>query len=192
MSASNVHISTNAEFHSQLTTLRDRSLPSREVRSLVASLSSLICAEALASPYSSPRLALAVILRSGLAMSDPFLSLLPAAQDVVVYHLGLFREKETLEPVEYYNKLPLKDQKIKHAFIVDPILATGGTAGAAINILRYDLFLKVFLLHSFSPFVAYLFLFLWFYFLYFVLFWFLSSRAFVISSILINVQGMGS
>ena len=70
-------------------------------------------------------------------MADPFLAQLETDSNrVVTYHLGLFREKATLEPVEYYNKLPMRDSKIRHAFIVDPLIATGGTAAAAIGILK--------------------------------------------------------
>lgn len=70
-------------------------------------------------------------------MSDSFLAQFPPAADVTVYHLGLFRERETLQPVEYYNKLPVKHVRIKRAYVVDPLIATGGTAAAAISILRY-------------------------------------------------------
>ena len=70
-------------------------------------------------------------------MADPFLAQLETEENrVVTYHLGLFREKKTLEPVEYYNKLPAKDEKIRHAYIVDPLIATGGTAAATIAILQ--------------------------------------------------------
>jgi len=70
-------------------------------------------------------------------MADPFLAQLETEENrVVTYHLGLFREKKTLEPVEYYNKLPAKDERIRHAYIVDPLIATGGTAAATIAILQ--------------------------------------------------------
>ena len=99
-------------------------------------LTTILAVEATSTPVQSSKVALIVVLRSGLAMSDPFLSQLSPDVNVAVYHLGLFRERETLEPVEYYNKLPLKDQRIKHAYIVDPLIATGGTAAAAIAILK--------------------------------------------------------
>lgn len=69
-------------------------------------------------------------------MSDAFLSQFGEDVDIVVYHLGLFREHGTLEPVEYYNKLPQKDPRIQRAYIVDPLIATGGTMLAAIQILK--------------------------------------------------------
>ncbi|GAB7349922.1 hypothetical protein MBLNU459_g0625t1 [Dothideomycetes sp. NU459] len=133
---SNVRVSQNSSFAAKLDQLRDRSLKPLEVRSITAELTELLSKEAIVAPLPDEKIAVVVILRSGLAMSDPFLSQLPKNADVVVYHLGLFREKETLQPVEYYNKLPPKDSRINHAYILDPLLATGGTAGAAINILR--------------------------------------------------------
>ena len=72
------------------------------------------------------------ILRAGLGMVDPLLDLIPQAQ---VWHLGLYRDEETAQPVEYYAKLP--DQKpVDVAFVVDPMLATGGSATAALETLR--------------------------------------------------------
>lgn len=72
------------------------------------------------------------ILRAGQGMVDPFLSLIPNAR---VHHLGLYREKATLLPVEYYNKLPAVCS-IDTGFVVDPMIATAGTAIAAVNILK--------------------------------------------------------
>jgi uracil phosphoribosyltransferase len=69
-------------------------------------------------------------------MQDSFLDQAPSELVVVVYHLGLFRDPVSLEPVEYYNKLPARDPSIEHAYIVDPLIATGGTAAAVIDILR--------------------------------------------------------
>lgn len=80
-------------------------------------------------------------------MTDAFLSHFEASLPAVkisVYHLGLFREKGTLEPVEYYNKLPVRDQALKHAYVLDPLLATGGTAAAVISILRYAIYIIIF------------------------------------------------
>jgi uracil phosphoribosyltransferase len=77
------------------------------------------------------------ILRSGLQMVSSFLALLPS--DTAVHHLGLFRDKHTLAPVEYYNKLPALEAQGQHvdvAFVVDPIIATGGTAATVVAILR--------------------------------------------------------
>jgi uracil phosphoribosyltransferase len=82
------------------------------------------------------RLCLVPVLRSGLGMSEAFLSLLPSTTEI--HHLGLFREEHTLSAVEYYNKLPhpKKSGHIDTAFIVDPIIATGNTACAAIQIMK--------------------------------------------------------
>lgn len=61
--------------------------------------------------------------------------MLPSTE-VPIYHLGLFREKTTLSPVEYYNKLPTKEEPYDVAFVLDPIIATGGTAEAVIQTLK--------------------------------------------------------
>ncbi|KAF7559199.1 hypothetical protein G7046_g4966 [Stylonectria norvegica] len=122
---------------SSLTKLRDLSLKPSAVRRAVAEMTTLVSKHVTkASNLAGEKVAVIVVLRSGLAMMEPFLDTISDDADVVVYHLGLFREKQTLSPVEYYNKLPPKDPKITHAFILDPLVATGGTAEAAINILR--------------------------------------------------------
>lgn len=133
---SNVRVSSSSAFAEKLAILRDRSLSSKQVRLLVAEMSTILSSEVIPSIESGSKIALVVILRSGMAMSDPFANQLPDDINIVIYHLGLFREKKTLEPVEYYNKLPIKDPKIKKAYIVDPLIATGGTAEAAIGILK--------------------------------------------------------
>lgn len=157
----NAKVSTNPTVHANLERLRDRSLPAPTVRALTNTLSSLLALEtALPAPVSKslsstkssngvstttpapisapamPKVAVIVILRAALAMTDSFLTHLEPHADISVFHLGLFRDKNTLEPVEYYNKLPLKDSRIREAYILDPILATGGTAGAAIGVLK--------------------------------------------------------
>ena len=78
------------------------------------------------------KLAVVPILRAGLGMVDGMLSMIPAAK---VGHIGLYRNEETLEPVEYYCKLP-KDCAEREVFVVDPMLATGGSATAAITMLK--------------------------------------------------------
>lgn len=78
------------------------------------------------------RTAVVPILRAGLGMVEPFLNLLP---DVEVRHLGIYRNEETAEPVSYYNKLP-DDNPVDAAFVVDPMLATGGSASAVIETLK--------------------------------------------------------
>ena len=72
------------------------------------------------------------ILRAGLGMVDGMLSLIPAAK---VGHIGLYRDPETLQPVEYYCKLP-QDIEERHLIVLDPMLATGGSAAAAIDFLK--------------------------------------------------------
>lgn len=73
-----------------------------------------------------------LILRAGLGMADGILKLIPKAK---VGHIGLYRDPETLQPVEYYSKLPV-DVEMRELIIVDPMLATGGTAIAAIDLLK--------------------------------------------------------
>ena len=72
------------------------------------------------------------ILRAGLGMVDAMLELMPTAQ---VWHLGLFRDERTLRPVEYYNRLP-DSATVDLCLILDPMLATGGSATAAIEVLK--------------------------------------------------------
>ena len=78
------------------------------------------------------RIGLIPILRAGLGMVDAMLELMPTAE---VWHLGLFRDERTLRPVEYYNKLP-DSATVDLCLILDPMLATGGSATAAIEVLK--------------------------------------------------------
>lgn len=78
------------------------------------------------------KMAIVPILRAGLGMVEGMLTMIPAAK---VGHIGLYRNEETLEPVEYYCKLP-KDCAERDVFVVDPMLATGGSASAAITMLK--------------------------------------------------------
>jgi uracil phosphoribosyltransferase len=78
-----------------------------------------------------PRIGLTPILRAGLGMADALLKLFPSAP---VYHLGLFREKVSLQPVEYYSKLP-SVPPVDAVFLLDPLVATGRTACAALSML---------------------------------------------------------
>jgi uracil phosphoribosyltransferase len=72
------------------------------------------------------------ILRAGLGMVDGILEMIPGAQ---VWHLGIYRDEETLRPISYYNKLPI-DPTVQVCLILDPMLATGGSATAAIHVLK--------------------------------------------------------
>lgn len=78
------------------------------------------------------RIAAVPILRAGLGMVDPLIELIPDAE---IWHLGLYRDEETARPVRYYDKLPL-DNPTNTAFVIDPMLATGGSAAMAIETLK--------------------------------------------------------
>ncbi len=129
-----------------LRTLRNRTTPPAEFRRLVQRLSILLAYEATKdlalapTPVETPlarttghaldqRIGLVPILRAGLGMVDPVLNLIPDAE---VWHLGFYRDEKTLRPVEYYKKLP-KDAPVDVALILDPMLATGGSAVAALE-----------------------------------------------------------
>ena len=133
--------------------LRDRNTGTKEFKELVSEIATLLCYEAtrdlpteeveIETPVaiaktrvlSGRKLALVPILRAGLGMVDGMLSLLPAAK---VGHIGLYRNEETLEPVEYYCKMP-NDIAERDIIILDPMLATGGSASAAIQFIKnYD------------------------------------------------------
>ena len=134
----------------KLSLLRDKRTDVRDFRELCRELSMLMAFEAMRdltledAPIETPvagattrrlsgkKLALVAILRAGLVMVDGILTLVPTAR---VGHIGLYRDPETLEPVEYYNKLPA-DIAERDVFLLDPMLATGGSAGAAITILK--------------------------------------------------------
>ncbi|KAI9372171.1 phosphoribosyl transferase [Aspergillus egyptiacus] len=130
-----------------LTQLRDRTLPPSTVRSLIRSLSTTITKnlpplpETENAPESDPEtIAIIVVLRSGLAMFDGFIDTLsaslPTTTSTAIYHIGIFRDEASLDPVEYYNKLPRKPRCIRRAYVLDPLIATGGTAGAVVTILK--------------------------------------------------------
>ena len=134
----------------KISLIRDRNTGTKEFRDLVSEIAMLLCYEAtrdlpteeveVETPIALARthvlagrkLALVPILRAGLGMVDGMLSLIPAAK---VGHIGLYRNEETLEPVEYYCKLP-KDIAERDVFVLDPMLATGGSAEAAISEMK--------------------------------------------------------
>lgn len=132
-----------------LTSLRDKNTPSESFRKEVHRLSFLLTYEATKDlqltdcevetplePTRGKRLAqqvgLVPILRAGLGMVDPILDLLP---DSMVWHLGFYRDETTFKPVAYYNKLP-SDKPVDVGLVIDPMLATGGSAIAALNTLH--------------------------------------------------------
>ena len=134
----------------KLTFLRDKNTGSKEFRALVSEIAMLMCYEAtrdlplqsvhIETPMgpattkviAGRKLAFVPILRAGLGMVDGVLALVPAAK---VGHIGLYRDHETLKPVEYYNKLP-QDIEERDVIVLDPMLATGGSAIDAISIIK--------------------------------------------------------
>lgn len=131
-----------------LTQLRNQATSPSEFRQAVRRLATLLAYEAtqdlaceetsVATPIThtvgkklSQRVGLIPILRAGLGMVDPVLDLIPSAE---VWHLGLYRDEATAQPVEYYSKLP-PGRPVDVALIVDPMLATGGSACAALSTL---------------------------------------------------------
>ena len=134
----------------KLTHLRDKKTGAKEFRELVSEIATLICYEATRdlplmevdteTPVAVARtkviagrkLAFVPILRAGLGMVDGVLNLVPAAK---VGHIGLYRDPETHKPVEYYCKLP-EDVQERDVIIIDPMLATGGSAIDAISMIK--------------------------------------------------------
>ena len=149
MSAPTLHVSQHPAVLHKLAILRDEHTEPKKFREIVRELSWLLGYEALADVGVRPleirtpmepmtaheldaRIGLVPILRAGLGMVDAMLELMPTAQ---VWHLGLFRDERTLRPVEYYNKLP-DSATVDLCLILDPMLATGGSATAAIEVLK--------------------------------------------------------
>ncbi|WP_096156354.1 MULTISPECIES: uracil phosphoribosyltransferase [Bacillus] len=134
----------------KLTYIRDKSTGTKEFRELVDEVASLMAFEitrdlplqevdvetpvatAKSNILAGKKLGIIPILRAGLGMVDGILKLIPAAK---VGHIGLYRDPETLQPVEYYAKLP-SDVEERDFIVVDPMLATGGSAVEAINSLK--------------------------------------------------------
>jgi uracil phosphoribosyltransferase len=146
---STLHVSTHPAVKHKLAVLRDQATEPKKFREVVRELSWLLGYEALADARLRPirvqtpleemegselgdRIGLIPILRAGLGMVDAMLELMPTAE---VWHLGLFRDERTLRPVEYYNKLP-DSASVDLCLILDPMLATGGSATAAIEVLK--------------------------------------------------------
>lgn len=148
-----VHILDHPLLQHKLSILRDENTGVKEFREVVSEVATLMCYEAtrdlpteeveIKTPVavgkfkqiSGKKLAVVPILRAGLGMVEGILTLIPA---VKVGHIGLYRDPETLEPVEYYCKMP-SDIAERDVIILDPMLATGGSASAAIQFIKnYD------------------------------------------------------
>ena len=130
--------------------IRSKDVGTKEFREVIGEIAQLMCYEAtrdlkmkeveIETPVARPtgrvldgkKLAIVPILRAGIGMVDGMLSLIPAAK---VGHIGLYRDPETLDPVEYYCKLP-SDCEERQVFVVDPMLATGGSSAAAVSMLK--------------------------------------------------------
>ena len=146
----NVHVMDHPLIHHKLAVLRTKETPVKEFRELINEISGLMCYEAtrnlptmdveVETPVATAKckmlagkkLAIVPILRAGLGMVDALVDLIPSAK---IGHIGLYRDPVTHEPVEYYCKLP-EDIGNRVTFVVDPMLATGGSAVAAIDFLK--------------------------------------------------------
>ena len=147
---SNVHVLDHPLIQHKLAILRDKNTGVKEFRELIGEIAGLMCYEAtrnlptceveVETPVaiakcrmlSGKKLAIVPVLRAGLGMVDHMVSLIPSAK---IGHIGLYRDPETHMPVEYYCKLP-EDIESRVVFVVDPMLATGGSAVAAIDFLK--------------------------------------------------------
>ncbi|RKD21987.1 uracil phosphoribosyltransferase [Caminicella sporogenes DSM 14501] len=146
----NVFVMDHPLIQHKLSLIRDKNTGTKEFKELVREVSMLMAYEVTrnlpleeieietpvcktkAKVLAGRKLGIVPILRAGLGMVDGFLNLLPAAK---VGHIGLYRDPETLEPVEYYCKLPT-DIEERELIVVDPMLATGGSAKAAIKFIK--------------------------------------------------------
>ena len=147
---SKVHVFDHPLIQHKLSVLRDKRTSVKEFREIISEISMLMCYEAtrdlpveevrvetpvdvaVCHQIAGKKLAIVPILRAGLGMVDGMVTLMPNAK---VGHIGLFRDPETLEPVKYYFKMPA-DIAERDVIVVDPMLATGGSAVAAVNFLK--------------------------------------------------------
>jgi uracil phosphoribosyltransferase len=145
-----VHVTEHPLIAHKLAILRNEETGCKEFRELIEEIASLICYEATRGlPLSEVsvktpvcettarmiidrKFALVPILRAGIGMVEGMLKLMPTTK---IGHIGLYRDPDTLEPVEYYCKLPI-DIAERDVFLLDPMLATGGTASAAISFIK--------------------------------------------------------
>ena len=146
----NVHVLDHPLIQHKLAILRNKETGTKDFRTLVNEIAGLMCYEAtrnlptveveVETPMmtakcrvlAGKKLAIVPILRAGLGMVDAMVDLIPSAK---IGHIGLYRDPETHEPVEYYCKLP-DDISNRQVYVVDPMLATGGSAVAAIDFLK--------------------------------------------------------
>lgn len=132
-----VNVIKHASLRAKLAQLEDRSTSSAAVRDLVVQATTILAVYATADLEPERSTVLVPVMRSGLAMVDPFLDVLAPSQNVAVHHLGLFRDPSTLQAIEYYNNIPTAGNPATYAFVVDPLIATGATVSAAIDSLKY-------------------------------------------------------
>ncbi len=146
---SNVFVSPHPLVAHKLAKLRDANTEPKKFRELVREIAGLLAYEATADlmtediSVSTPlamakgralkeKIGLVPILRAGLGMVEGFWELMPGAE---VWHIGIYRDENTLKPVEYYNKLPT-EPTVSVCLILDPMLATGGSATATVDVLK--------------------------------------------------------
>lgn len=147
---SNVHVLDHPLLQHKLSILRNKDTGVKEFREVVGEIAALMCYEATRSlpteevtietpiapakvrVLAGKKLAIVPILRAGLGMVDAMVDLVPSAK---IGHIGLFRDPETHEPVKYYCKMP-PDIADRQVFVVDPMLATGGSASDAITFIK--------------------------------------------------------
>ncbi|MDD6189797.1 MAG: uracil phosphoribosyltransferase [Clostridiales bacterium] len=145
-----LHVMDHPLIQHKLSVIRDKNTSVKEFREIISEIASLMCYEAtrnlpvedveIETPVATAKvkrlagkkLAIVPILRAGLGMVDGIVQLIPS---VKVGHIGLYRDPDTLKPVEYYCKLP-KDIEERDVFVLDPMLATGGSAEAAISFIK--------------------------------------------------------
>lgn len=145
----NVYVSSHPLVRHKLSILRDKSTEPKKFRQLVKEITALLAYEATSDLATSPidvetpltvahcdelkeKIGLVPILRAGLGMVDGIWELMPSSE---VWHIGLYRDERTLKPVEYYNKLPI-EPTVSVCLILDPMLATGGSAVATADVLK--------------------------------------------------------
>ena len=145
-----VHVLDHPLLQHKLSILRDETTGVKDFREIVNEVATLMCyeatrdlplqdvevqtpvAKAVTKQLAGKKLAIVPVLRAGLGMVEGILTLIPSAK---VGHIGLFRDPETLEPVKYYCKMPT-DIAERDVIILDPMLATGGSASAAITFIK--------------------------------------------------------